>query len=246
MTVPLAIVGPPVKAGVSWIARTGHQLTATGSPPWPRPGSGICSLTQNVTLARCGCGSILSTSPTGYAENADVVTGEQAVAVLEVGDHPGLRGAGRMPRYSTARRRDDRSAPGGGQGDTSVARFHLRRPSRRSSVDLPWRSSTFTRRGDQQRRRRRGRQHGDRRTRGRTTRWRGRQRLAVRIARIAGITGDRIGQVQLRLAALAGPRDTAPAAPGCRAGRSCGSTRCDGSSTFGSRPRSENAASTNG
>ena len=63
---------------------------------------------------------------------------------------------------------------------------------------------------------------------------------------IARVAGDGVGQGQPRLPALAGARVGHRQRRGSRAGRSAGRLRCDGSSTLGSSPRSENAASTNG
>ena len=98
-----------------------------------------------------------------------------------------------------------------------------------------------------------------RRARRRAAGRRRRQGLAVRVAAggagewqprrttplVAGLAGDRVGQIQIRLTALSGPRirHRQRRVPGWP---TPGSTSCDGNSTLGSRPRSENAASMNG
>ena len=191
-----------------------------------------------------------------HSEDADVVAGEDAVAVLEVGDDIGavaLIGV----RSSTTTTTGDDHRPARRPGSARRSRAHWpasaawtwRRPRRapartsargRSGVDCrsaaPARAVRAADRRAAARAAARGRD---------SSRW---DRAAASPAPhpIAGVAGDRVGQGQMRFAALAGPRDRAPAAPGSRAGRSAGRCARDGSSTLGSSPRSENAASTNG
>ena len=154
----------------------------------------------------------------GHTEDANVVTDVDAVAVVEVGDDiRAVDGVGGSEQHGRAG--DEQHDKGDGRPSSCECG---------SSSGLPacgWRH--LTRRGHHhgaRRRHRCGVQPGWRqrgRPRRRAARRRRGQRLAVRVAaggagqrhagrtapRLAGIAGDRVGQIQMRLAALAGARE---------------------------------------
>ena len=249
------------------VTSDGDRITALASA-----GTLYLSSNQNVTLTRWGCGSILSILPTGTPRMTHVVTGEDAVAVGEVGGDVRAADAARQPHH-----RDDAADQSTTTRAMATPILALRDASlstafsgwRRRSADGPGPFSTGGWLAVPARvpaaRRARPRRDGlscpgpaaravpaaARRAAARaaapgTGSSRAGQRHAGHTARmVARVAGDGIGQRQRGSPPwpVRGYGIGSGGVPGCPV---CGSVRCDGSSTLGSRPRSENAASMNG
>ena len=203
----------------------------------------VFGVDQKVILTRRGWGSILSILPTGtprmrtsspakipllFGEIPDDVDSADCAVFAQDDGEPGDQ---TDPQQRQRQRFGEFSSPAllaRRVGEPSVRRRHIVSAVRRGG------------RRRHTRRRRRGR--AGRRPAG----WRGRRRLAIWIAGVTGIAGDRVGQTSASVRRPGRFADTAWAAAGSRAGRSAGRCAATAAACCGSRPRSENAASTNG
>ena len=173
---------------------------------------------QKVILTPSGLRFDLLDLADRHAEDADLVAGEHAVAVGEVGDHLGAVAVvdGSQRHQRTGEQVSARTAAMTVRDLRSVVIAILRPGRRRAVRPAPARRpAPASARAPRRSRRRRGG-----RARRRAARRRRGQRLPVRVAArgagqrqtgrtaalIAGVAGDRVGQRQVRLAALAGPR----------------------------------------
>ena len=193
------------------VTSVGDRITALASA-----GTLYLSSTQNVILTRVGCGSIAVDLADWHPEDADVVAGEDAVAVLEVADDVGAvdrsgRAAARRPRRPAAapgRRPADGSGhcrghgrlPGGGSVAPHRARARSTGVGVGSGMDCVGRRPRAVPAAVR-------RAAAPAAARGRGSSRRAGQRQAGRTAPlIAGVAGDGVGQGQMRFTALAGAR----------------------------------------
>ena len=214
MTAPFSIAGPPVYAGVSWIARAvtscGDRITAFASA-----GTWYLRSTQNEILDRTGCGSMVSIMPTGTPR---MRTSSPANRPLLLSKYATMlvRPAWSVDRIATMHTRDEHQGEGGGETGASTSQ------SRRHGTQ-----SGLAERAAGGERGRPGR---------RASRRRRRSGSPVRVARISGITGDRVGKV--RRGSPPWPvRGYGLGSAGVAGWPVCGSVSCDGSRTWRIQPQ---------